>query len=56
MENPKVIKKGDQVITNYVDEKTGKIAAYEVGIKLEASDYAGQWFPAKIVEVDKGEK
>jgi len=55
MENPKVIKKGDQLITSYVDEKTGKIPAYEVGIKLEVS-WKGQWFPAKIVQVDKGKK
>jgi len=52
---PKVIKKGDQVITSYVDEKTGKITAYEPGIKLEVSDYAGKWYPAKVVEVDVDE-
>ena len=52
---PRVIKKGDQVITSYVDEKTGKITVYEPGIKLEVSDYAGKWYPAKVVEVDGDE-
>jgi PHD finger protein 20 len=49
---PKVIKKGDQVITSYVDEKTGKITVYEPGIKLEVSDFAGNWYPARVVDVD----
>ena len=51
----KVVKKGDRVIKEYVDGKTGKIAVYEPGIKLEVSDFKGTWYPAKVIEVDREE-
>jgi len=53
---PKIIKKGDTVITSYVDEETGKISVYEPGIKLEVRDFGiDKWYSAKVLEVDVDE-